>query len=65
MEAILEVDPASPCKRQCQLTECKTCMGCGRTVDEISGWRAMTVEQKQKTVDAAAVRLDVMGMMAF
>jgi predicted Fe-S protein YdhL (DUF1289 family) len=40
-------------------------MGCGRTVDEISGWRAMSVEQKQKTVDAAAIRLDVMGMMTF
>jgi predicted Fe-S protein YdhL (DUF1289 family) len=65
METIQQQDPASPCKRQCQLSECRTCMGCGRTVDEISGWRTMTPEQKQKAVDAAAVRLDVMGMMTF
>lgn len=61
----IQPEPASPCKRQCQLTECRTCMGCGRTVDEISTWRSMTVEQKQQCVDSAAARLDVMGMMMF
>ncbi|KVP39638.1 hypothetical protein WJ87_05285 [Burkholderia ubonensis] len=68
MEVIMEAiqqEPASPCKRQCQLSECKTCMACGRTVAEIAGWREMTAEQKQQCVDAAAARLDVMGMMAF
>jgi predicted Fe-S protein YdhL (DUF1289 family) len=40
-------------------------MACGRTVAEISGWRDMTAVQKQQCVDAAAARLDMMGMMTF
>ncbi|HDR9103708.1 DUF1289 domain-containing protein [Paraburkholderia sp. A3RO-2L] len=64
MDAIQQ-EPASPCKRQCQLSECKVCMSCGRSIDEISGWRSMTSEQKQKCVDAAAARLDVRGLMTF
>jgi predicted Fe-S protein YdhL (DUF1289 family) len=40
-------------------------MSCGRSIDEISGWRSMTAEQKQQCVEAAAARLDVMGMMTF
>jgi len=56
-------DPANPCKQQCHLSECRTCMACGRTAAEISGWRTMSAPQKQQCVDAAAARLDMMGMM--
>ena len=59
MERTVE-EPASPCRRQCQLSERRVCTGCGRTVDEISGWRAMSVQQKQDCVDAAAARLEPM-----
>ncbi|KVP75407.1 hypothetical protein WJ96_06710 [Burkholderia ubonensis] len=58
-----DVEPASPCKRQCQLSECKFCIACGRSIDEISGWRTMTVAQKQQCIEDAAGRLDLMGMM--
>ena len=51
-----ELEPESPCRRQCQLSERRVCTGCGRTVDEISGWRAMSVQQKLDCVDAAAAR---------
>lgn len=57
-----EVEPASPCRRQCSLSERNICTGCGRTVAEISGWRAMTVAEKQKCVDDAEVRLDMMDV---
>jgi len=28
----------SPCKKICKLNECKICVGCGRTLDEIINW---------------------------
>lgn len=56
----IEDGPASPCRRQCQLSERRVCTGCGRTAGEISGWRTMTVEQKQDCVDAAVARLEPM-----
>lgn len=59
----LESEPASPCLRQCQLSERQICVNCGRTVDEISGWRAMTVEQKQTCIEAAAARVDLAADM--
>ena len=57
MEHIEEV-PASPCRRQCQLSERRVCTGCGRTAGEISSWRTMTVQQKQDCIDDAAARLE-------
>lgn len=56
----IELEPASPCRRQCQLSERRVCTGCGRTAAEISGWRAMTVGQKQQCIDDAESRLDPM-----
>lgn len=61
--ARIEEEPASPCRRQCQLSAQRVCTGCGRTVDEISGWRAMSIEQKQQCIDDAPTRLDVMDEM--
>ena len=54
----------SPCRNLCSLdAERKGCTGCGRTVDEISGWRAMSIEQKQQCIDDAPTRLDAMDEM--
>ena len=39
---------ASPCRHICQLDPAgDTCLGCGRTLDEIAGWGAMTDDQQQ------------------
>ena len=56
----IEEEPASPCRRQCNMSTTRLCTGCGRTVSEISGWRAMSVQQKLDCVDATAARLDPM-----
>lgn len=60
MERIDE-DPASPCRRLCQLSERRVCTGCGRTAGEISSWRTMTVQQKQDCIDNAAARMEPMA----
>lgn len=41
----------SPCKYICTLDENGVCIGCYRTKDEISKWRSMTDEEKQKVLD--------------
>jgi len=58
----IENEVASPCLRQCRLSEQRICEGCGRSVAEITGWRSMSADQKQQCVDDAAVRLDLMAM---
>lgn len=35
----------SPCIKQCRLQNGK-CVGCGRTIDEISNWKSLTDDQK-------------------
>lgn len=58
----IELELTSPCRRLCQLSARRVCTGCGRTVDEIAGWRSMTVQQKQDCADAAAARMDLMDV---
>lgn len=39
--------PLSPCVQICQIEPSTSlCHGCGRTLDEIAGWRAMTEAEK-------------------
>jgi predicted Fe-S protein YdhL (DUF1289 family) len=40
----------SPCKFICTLED-SVCIGCKRTKEEISKWRDMTNEEKQKVLD--------------
>ena len=40
----------SPCTRHCSINEKQLCVGCGRTREEITGWRAMTEEEQQETI---------------
>ena len=47
---------ASPCRRECTLDECDVCLGCGRTLAEITGWSALDEAGKRLVVDAAAER---------
>jgi len=37
----------SPCIALCQLTEDDICVGCKRTIEEITNWRTYTDSQKK------------------
>ena len=37
----------SPCIKVCQLDAQQQCRGCGRTIDEITGWRTMSDEERR------------------
>lgn len=41
---------ASPCKKACSVNKDNICSGCGRTVDEITGWEAADNTLKQEIV---------------
>ena len=40
----------SPCVRNCCLNEQDVCLGCFRLLDEITGWAAMTDQQRQQVL---------------
>lgn len=45
-------DPQSPCVKLCQLNDSREfCLGCRRTITEISQWSRMNNEDKQKVLD--------------
>ena len=48
----------SPCVRNCCLNQNDVCLGCGRTIDEITSWTQQSDQQKQQTLAAAKQRLD-------
>jgi hypothetical protein len=47
---------ASPCVRRCTLDQDDVCIGCGRTLDDIRQWGAMSNEQRGECVARAAQR---------
>ncbi|TPW17926.1 MAG: hypothetical protein FD130_469 [Halothiobacillaceae bacterium] len=47
---------ASPCVRNCCLNEKDICLGCFRTLNEITGWAAFTEEQRRTVLAQAALR---------
>jgi len=46
----------NPCVSRCQLKH-EVCVGCGRSKEEIRGWRGMKRSEKKTTVEKAAARL--------
>jgi predicted Fe-S protein YdhL (DUF1289 family) len=42
-----DLHPPSPCIRNCCLNERDICVGCLRTIDEITGWSASSAEQQR------------------
>lgn len=40
----------SPCIKICKLNEDKVCIGCYRTIDEITGWKTFTETEKQSVL---------------
>jgi len=50
----------SPCSKICTL-DARTglCHGCGRTVDEIAGWSAMSVAERRRIMAELPARLSI------
>lgn len=45
----------SPCTEVCQL-DGNLCVGCGRTVAEITSWQQLSEHEKEQVIDAIADR---------
>jgi len=48
--------PESPCVRNCCLNDDDICLGCGRSLHEITHWSSSSIEDKQKILLRAADR---------
>jgi predicted Fe-S protein YdhL (DUF1289 family) len=46
----------SPCVRQCCLDTQDICLGCGRHIDEITGWQAACREERLAILERALQR---------
>lgn len=46
----------SPCVRNCCLDDRDVCLGCGRTLNEIRGWSAMSAAEREAARERAAAR---------
>ena len=48
----------TPCVRLCELAPNRgPCLGCGRTLDEIAGWRSFTAQQRDVIMAELPARL--------
>ena len=48
--------PASPCVSNCCLNEEDICLGCFRSLSEITGWSQASDSGKQNIIDNTALR---------
>jgi predicted Fe-S protein YdhL (DUF1289 family) len=48
--------PASPCNSLCTLDDDNRCLGCSRTLEQISRWSLMSKEEQWAVVDELSVR---------
>jgi len=51
-------EPKSPCVRNCCLDLDDVCLGCGRTIEEITGWHTADVTGKYAILERSQQRLD-------
>ncbi len=51
-----EMTPESPCIRQCCLDEQDVCVGCYRTLSEITSWSSCSDEQKIEIKQQCQIR---------
>ena len=48
----------SPCVNICTLdARTKTCLGCGRSIDEIAGWGTMTPADRRRVMSELPARM--------
>lgn len=50
----------SPCVKVCELNAENICKGCGRAIDEIAGWNAMSDMERAGVVERATARLETL-----
>ncbi|MEM8816208.1 MAG: DUF1289 domain-containing protein [Pseudomonadota bacterium] len=43
--------PASPCVSICTLDDAENCLGCSRTLAEITGWSSFSKEKQWQIID--------------
>ena len=56
-EAPPETEPASPCIGVCRLDPVeRSCLGCGRTIEEIARWPAASPEERRAILARLAAR---------
>jgi predicted Fe-S protein YdhL (DUF1289 family) len=48
--------PPSPCIQLCTLDDENRCVGCGRTLAQISAWSLMTADEQWRLIDELAAR---------
>lgn len=53
--------PLSPCILICTLDDNKVCLGCKRTLAEISSWALMSVDEQWRVIDELATREEAIG----
>lgn len=41
----------SPCIKRCELDRNGQCLGCGRTLEEIARWTAMSAKEREQIMD--------------
>jgi predicted Fe-S protein YdhL (DUF1289 family) len=46
-----EARPVSPCLNVCVLDAARSCVGCGRTIDEIANWARMSAAEQWRVID--------------
>ena len=52
----------TPCVKICTLdARARLCLGCGRTVDEIAGWTAMSAGERSRIMAELPARLAARG----
>jgi len=49
----------SPCVRNCCLDSDDVCMGCFRTIDEITGWNVAVAEERKMILKRALERSSI------
>jgi len=57
---------ASPCADKCGLDSTgRWCLGCGRTVDEITGWMKASATDRRAILEELPERLVRLGIQSF
>jgi len=51
----------SPCVRLCTLNESNMCLGCARTLNEITSWASYSDEQRLKVIGECEKRLVILS----
>jgi predicted Fe-S protein YdhL (DUF1289 family) len=51
----------SPCVRICSLNASDVCLGCGRTITEITRWYGMSNEERSRIMAELPQRIEALG----